>query len=561
MLKNQGIATKISVIIGIMVLALVASVGIMLETEYNALRKERIYLTKSLAGTAAKIGELFSAKVSLGEMKQDTAFRLWKDVVGAMRYGDGDYLFANGEDGTSLVHPRSEMIGTNLSGLTDPNGVLITQSMMDAASSGPDGGMVFYQWAKEKGRKPVDKVSWMTPVPAFEAAVGTGVYVDDVVDTFMHSLRLALGVGGVFTFAALMVVLLISKDMTKVLGDLVSRMGRIAGGEFNIPIPGADRGDEAGAIAQALEVFRERVSEAERMRAERADMAVKAEGERRAHLAQLAKTFEESVDGVVRTVANGAKGLLADAQSMFELASGTQSRASASLTMTESNQSSFHSVVSASEELSASIREISSQTERARVTSQSAVEAAESSSVRVNGLVADAEKIGEVITLIEDIASQTNLLALNATIEAARAGEAGKGFAVVANEVKSLANQTQRATDDIRNQIERVRTSVTAAAMDIGGIRKVIHEIAEAASAIAAAIEEQGTATNAISGNVQEVMEGSRALSRNIRTVADAAVTTEQTADKLRSASQDMGRASESLGSEVRGFLDHLRKE
>jgi methyl-accepting chemotaxis protein len=354
--------------------------------------------------------------------------------------------------------------------------------------------------------------------------------------------------------------MLISKDMTSVVGDLVVRMGRIAGGDFKVTIPGADRGDEAGAMARALEVFRDNVAENERMRGERVQMEAKAEQERKAHLVQLATTFEESVNVVVRIVANGAKALRSDAQSMFDLASGTQNRASDSLEMTDSNQSSFHTVASASEELSASIREIGAQTERARLTTQAAVEAAESSSVRVNGLVADAEKIGEVITLIEDIASQTNLLALNATIEAARAGDAGKGFAVVANEVKSLANQTQRATDDIRNQIERVRSSVTAAATDIGDIRKVIHEIAEAASAIAAAIEEQGAATNEISRNVQEVMEGSGVVGQNIRLVAEAAVTSEHTADKLRTASQDLEGASESLGSEVIRFLSGLRQ-
>jgi methyl-accepting chemotaxis protein len=560
MLKNYGIAVKISVIIGIMVLALVAAVGVTLKTQYDAMLSERVYLTKSMSTVAAELADVLQEKAKAGEMDPDKAFSLWTALVSGMRYGNGDYLFANSLDGVSLAHPRADMVGKDLSGLKDPAGLEITNAFVKVAKANPEGGSVPYLWSKAKGEDPVQKVSWAILVPGYNATVGTGVYVDDVVDTFLGSLGLALAVGGIFVVAALGVVFLISKDMTSVLRDLISRMGRIAGGDFNVDIPGKDRGDEAGAMAQALEVFREKVAETERLRSEHAAMEARAEADRKAHLIELAQTFEDNVNSVVRAVGRGADSLRTDARSMFDLASGTQRRASESSSMNENNQASFHTVASASEELSASIREIGAQTERARTTTQAAVEAAESSSERVNGLVADAEKIGEVITLIEDIASQTNLLALNATIEAARAGEAGKGFAVVANEVKSLANQTQRATEDIRNQIERVRSSVTAAASDIGNIRGVIHEIAEAASAIAAAIEEQGAATGEISRNVQEVMVGARTVGENIRMVADAAVTTERTADTLRGASREMEQASQRLGVEVSGFLTRLRQ-
>ncbi len=521
---------------------------------------ERVYLTQSITGTAAKIGEMLANKVAAKEMDQETAFGLWKDVVNAMRYGDGDYVFIDGYDGTFVVAPRPDLVGKNMLGVKGPDGTFVTKRMITMAKSEPEGGMVDYTWAKEKGSDPVDKVSWVKAVPAFQAVVGTGVYVDDVTKRFVGALGVAFGVGAFFSVLALSVAFFISKDMTSVLRSLASRMGQIASGNLALAIPGSSRGDEAGSMAKALEVFREKVAEAEDLRRERAELEAKSEQARKAHLVQLASTFEESVDSAVRTLANGVKELRSDAHSMFDLACDTQTRAVDSREMNEKNQSSFQTVASASEELSASIREIGSQTERARLTSLSAVEAAESSSVRVNGLVADAEKIGEVITLIEDIASQTNLLALNATIEAARAGESGKGFAVVANEVKSLANQTQRATDDIRNQIERVRSSVTAAASDIGNIRKVIHEISEAASAIAVAIEEQGAATSEISRNVQGVMEGSGDVGRNIHTVAETAVTTEQTADKVRTASQEMEQASESLRTEVHRFLEHLRQ-
>jgi methyl-accepting chemotaxis protein len=561
MLKNQAIGVKISIIVGLMCCALLVSVGYGLRSEYDSILRERVALTQSMTGVSQNVADYLEGKVAAGEMDKAEAFDLWKGVLGSIRYGGGEYLFAYSMDGVSLTHPRADIVGQNLSNMKDATGQLILPKMFEAVKSSKDGGTFSYMWAKNQGADPEAKVSWAMTIPAFNVVAGTGVYVGDVESTFTASLLRSLLIGGGFFVVTLGAVFLISKDMTRILHDLAMRMGRIAGGDCNVDIPGHDRGDEAGAMARALVVFREKVAETERLRSERIEMEAEAERERKAQLSHLAETFEESVNVVVQTVASGAKGLLTDAQSMFDLASGTQSQAAASLAMNESNQSSFHAVASASEQLSASIGEIGAQTERARVTTQSAVAAAESSSVRVNGLVADAEKIGEVITLIEDIASQTNLLALNATIEAARAGEAGKGFAVVASEVKSLANQTQRATDDIRNQIERVRSSVTAAATDIGDIRKVIHDIAEAASAIAAAVEEQGAATTEISRNVQEVMQGSGAVGQNIRAVAEAAVTTEQTADKLRSASQEMGRASESLGSEVLCFLDHLRKD
>jgi methyl-accepting chemotaxis protein len=561
MLSNRSVRVKVSVIVGVMILALLTSLAVVLRAEYKAILAERIDLTKAMTEAVVDIAEVFEKKVTAGEMDRDAAYQMWREVVGAIRYGDDEYVFAYTDKGINQIHPRADIVGKDLSGLKDPKtGRLILAEMFKVVGLGQEGGTFSYHWPRTKDAEPQLKVSWAMNVPSFDVVAGTGVFVDDVVDTFFSSLVVSVLVGGLFTLAALLLVFLISKDLSTVLGDLAQRMGRIAGGDFKVDVPGVDRDDEAGAMARALAVFRETVAETARLRDERGEMETRAEAERKAELARLAQAFEDSVNAVMKVVSDEAKTLSNDAQSMFNLASDTQARAADSADMNERNQTNFHAVASASEELSASIREIGAQTERARGTSQSAVEVAESSSKRMAGMVADAEKIGEVITLIEDIASQTNLLALNATIEAARAGEAGKGFAVVANEVKSLANQTQRATEDIRNQIERVRSSVTAAASDIGNIRGVIHEIAEAASAIAAAIEEQGAATGEISRNVQEVMVGARTVGENIRMVADAAVTTERTADTLRGASREMEQASQRLGVEVSGFLTRLRQ-
>ncbi|MBK5953965.1 chemotaxis protein, partial [Rhodospirillum rubrum] len=424
----------------------------------------------------------------------------------------------------------------------------------------PGGGRVDYVWPRVKDGPPIPKVSWAMEVPSWDLLVGTGVYVDDVQAIFWAKLREAMLIGGLLSAVALLLVSLISRDLSAVLGDIAKRMALISGGKIDIAVPHQDRRDEAGAMARSLEVFRGTVAETEKLRGDQERLKASAEAARKANLVELAKRFEDSVNSVAQAVAKGARTMDENARTMFSLANVTREKAGQSSAMSERTNATFQTVASASEQLSASIREIANQTDKARVTSQQAVETADQSADRMAGLVDDAEKIGAVITLIETIASQTNLLALNATIEAARAGDAGKGFAVVAHEVKNLSTQTRKATEDIRGQIERVRASVSAAASDIATISDVIHDIAKAAGAISIAVEEQGAATTEISRSVQEVLSTSADASRDIHTLAEAARETESTAGALRDTAGELGQAAASLQEKVDGFLGDLRQ-
>ncbi|ABC22384.1 chemotaxis sensory transducer [Rhodospirillum rubrum F11] len=555
MLRNKRVVVKISVIVAIMGLALCVTVGWLLKSQYDALLDERVAQTRGLTEAAAGVATKLQAEVSAGKISRDQAIGTWKTALNGMIYGGNGYLFAYAMDGINLVlPPRPDLVGKPAA----DRGVFL--ALQAAARRGPGGGRVDYVWPRVKDGPPIPKVSWAMEVPSWDLLVGTGVYVDDVQAIFWAKLREAMLIGGLLSAVALLLVSLISRDLSAVLGDIAKRMALISGGKIDIAVPHQDRRDEAGAMARSLEVFRGTVAETEKLRGDQERLKASAEAARKANLVELAKRFEDSVNSVAQAVAKGARTMDENARTMFSLANVTREKAGQSSAMSERTNATFQTVASASEQLSASIREIANQTDKARVTSQQAVETADQSADRMAGLVDDAEKIGAVITLIETIASQTNLLALNATIEAARAGDAGKGFAVVAHEVKNLSTQTRKATEDIRGQIERVRASVSAAASDIATISDVIHDIAKAAGAISIAVEEQGAATTEISRSVQEVLSTSADASRDIHTLAEAARETESTAGALRDTAGELGQAAASLQEKVDGFLGDLRQ-
>ena len=338
-----------------------------------------------------------------------------------------------------------------------------------------------------------------------------------------------------------------------------SAMAEISTGNAKTAIPGLGRSDEVGRMAAALAVFRDRMDENARIASERAALEARTSEERRAQRAGLAEELDRSVRDVIASLARSAHDLSGTAADLNRTADGTRSRAQDVANAAGETTQNVQTVAAATEELSASTREIARRVGDSAAAASAAVTQAEATNATVATLAEAAGKIGDVVKLINNIAGQTNLLALNATIEAARAGDAGKGFAVVASEVKNLATQTAKATEDISRQIGEIQSATQQAVGDIRAIGDAIRAIHGTAAEIATAVEEQGAATAEISRNVQEAARGSQVVSSSIVHVTEAAEATGTAVQSLGAATQTVSNQSDRLKAEVEEFVSRLR--
>jgi methyl-accepting chemotaxis protein len=362
---------------------------------------------------------------------------------------------------------------------------------------------------------------------------------------------------GALIFAALFCVFAgfsIITGVSNPIRKMTDAMGKLAAHDLTTTIEGVGRKDEVGQMADAVQVFKNSMIESDRLKAEQ-EAAHAKQQERTKKLDELTRGFETSVGGVVQAVSSQATQMESSAQSMSATAEETTKQASAVAAASEQSSANVQTVASATEELSSSISEIGRQVSHSSQIAATAVSEASKANDMVQGLVSASQKIGEIVALINDIADQTNLLALNATIEAARAGEAGKGFAVVAAEVKNLATQTSKATEDISAQITGVQGATQDAVRAIGSISKTIGEIDQIATAIAAAVEEQGAATQEIARNVEEAAKGTQEVSSNIGGVTEAANGTGAAASQVLTAAQALTGQSTHLRDLVQDFL------
>ncbi|TQV77756.1 HAMP domain-containing methyl-accepting chemotaxis protein [Denitrobaculum tricleocarpae] len=341
--------------------------------------------------------------------------------------------------------------------------------------------------------------------------------------------------------------------------EMTATMRRLAEGDTSAEVPARNRGDEIGVMAQAVQVFKENAIEAERLREERLRNEERTEQEKRQATLQMADDLESSVKGVVDGVGRAADEMKVTAESLSTASDQTSSRASKVAASSEEATVTAQTVASAAEELSNSIQEIARQVADAANVSSTGKGQAESTNATVMGLAEGAQKIGDVVNLINDIAEQTNLLALNATIEAARAGEAGKGFAVVASEVKSLANQTAKATEEISQQIGTMQDSTQKTVSEIEAVVEAMSRISEMTTAVASAVEEQNAATRDIAQNIQQTASGTQDVSANITEVNSAAQQSGEAANKVVEVVGQLTNQSNTLRSELEQFLARLR--
>ncbi len=359
--------------------------------------------------------------------------------------------------------------------------------------------------------------------------------------------------------ALLISVIVVSWRVVGPVNEMTAATVRLASGETDIKIPAARRNDEIGQMARAVQVFRDNAVEKRRLEAEQAEAGQRIARERKDAMLAMADQFEVTVREQVDAVSASATELEATARGLATMADETSTQFMAVADASGQVSANVQTAASATEELSASISEIARRVASSASISQDAVDRASQTSEAVRELEAVTSRIGEVVTMISEIANQTNLLALNATIEAARAGEAGKGFAVVAGEVKNLANQTAKATEEVGRQISAVQERSHGTAEAIGDIVSVVQEIGQISGAIASAVEQQGASTNEIAKNVQQAASATQSVADNIEHVNAAAGETGAAASQVLEASESLLSRSEKLRGEVDRFLQEVR--
>ena len=543
------------VLAGLAGLILVAAIAMTFLKE--AMIQDRVNKVKNLTEISRDIARTFYQRAQKGEFDQATAQTLALSVLNDLRFENVEYYFAYKYDGTCvLLPPKPERVGKNFIDLKDAKGNFLVRQLIDAAKSG--GGPVFYQFPRSGSDKPIDKVSYAIPFEPWEWMIGTGIYTDDIDAEFWHDAQRFFLIVLLITAATAFGAVVLSRQISLPLTRLERITNRLARQDWGVEVTETNRKDEIGSLAKSILVLRDAAAESEALRIKQDEDEKRNEGEKRAITQRCAASFEGSVKQVSNSIGSSAHRMEDAANTLAKITDDTSSQATSVAAAAEEASTNVQTVASATEELSASIREISRQVQASSSTSSEAVAEAERANKLVLGLADAATRIGEVVRLINDIASQTNLLALNATIEAARAGEAGKGFAVVAGEVKALATQTAKATEEISSQIAAVQGATNQAVTAIHGIGGTIGRIHEISGAIAAAVEEQHAATAEISRNIQQASEGTQQVTAYLAKLATATSQVGATSASVRDGSLDISKLSKKLDEEATKFIRML---
>ena len=505
--------TKFRGMIAVSAGGLVAVAAFWIQGQHSTLLSQKQQKTRNLVEVPYSVIEHEYQLETEGRISRIEAQRAAIDAIRPMRYEGTNYFWINDEHPTMIMHPmKPKLDGTDLTSLKDPSGKAVFVEFARVAAETTDGGYVYYLWPKPGMDQPVPKLSFVKRFAPWGWVIGTGIYIEDVNAAWQKAAFMAGGLSLACLLPLVVVSMATSRSTCLRLADMVDRFKDVAEGEGDltkrIPVKAQD---EIGELATWFNVFLDRLH----------DMV-------------------QSIAAASHQVNTGSEEVSNTSQKISANSEETSAQASVVSNAAQRVNQNLQTVATGSEEMGASIREIAkSATEAARIAT-SAVKVAEATTATVSKLGESSIQISEVIKVITSIAQQTNLLALNATIEAARAGEAGKGFAVVANEVKELAKETAKATDDISHKIEAIQTDTKAAVDAIASISEVINQVNEISNTIATAIEEQNATTNEMARNVSEAARGSGEITNNIAGVAEAAESTLLGATDTQRAAQQL---------------------
>jgi methyl-accepting chemotaxis protein len=559
--SNRSIGAKLAAmtIVGAICMALVAST--ILWIARNQLITERTEKAHAIVDAVWQMADGFQRAAAAGQMTEEEAKKRFFEAAGSVWYEEhANFVYIyDYETGLCVSNPGvPTLLGKDMRNVKDANGLPFASMLMDIARHGQ--GTLRYTFLRSStDPTPLDKVAFTRGFAPWHLMIATAGYIHDVDAAFWSMLQTASVVIAVLMLLSIMVAWAITRSVVKPLSGLRQRMASLSAGELDAPVANVDRADEVGQMARTVQVFRDAMIETNRLRADQAAGAQRQAAQRKIDMNRLADQFESEVGQIVTLVSAAASQLEASSSTLSRTA-GTVEQVSQQASSASGEASrNVHSVAAASEELSTSIGEISRQVEASARIAGEAVEQAQKTDSRISQLSQAAARIGDVVDLIQTIAGQTNLLALNATIEAARAGDAGRGFAVVATEVKSLAEQTAKATGEIGQQIADIQSATKESVTAIKEIGAIITRISEISATIASAVEQQGAATQEISKNVQRAAEGTSKVEASISDVQRGASEAGGASSEVLSAAQSLSGESNRLKHEVTKFMNSVR--
>jgi|GEM_PF-1799898 len=549
----SSIKSRINSLVLLSVFGLLSVVVTFSWQSFKDVQKQTHAQLEHIVEASIKILEMQHGRVLAGEISEVQAKKESLDVLAAVRYRNSNYVFVSDTEHILLMHPiEVQWNGAFVGDFQDPEGNLVSHQWVDAALSGEH---VFKYVATDTINNEVNnKVGYATYFEPWDMVV--------VTSALEKELNVALGKLALEAVIFLIVIggvvggigLKIASSIVSPLTSLARSMDKLSDGDVNAEVTGIDRKDEIGPMAKAVVAFQNNLVERQRLENKTTETE-QILTRRQRRVDQLISAFQNEANNDFQEMSKHANELKHSSEKLLKSAAETDDKSTRASEVSNDTSTNVQTVAAAAEELSASVAEIHGNVQTNYDTIVQTSEKSKTANVQVRELAEAVAQISDVVDLIADIAEQTNLLALNATIEAARAGDAGKGFAVVATEVKQLADQTARATNQIGGQINLVQGSTEQTVTSIENVTNSMERVLSAMQEISSAVEEQGAATNEISRNASYAAQGTQEVVENSRSVTEVAQSTNSSAISVESVSDELSRKTEQMQNRVDAFL------